>query len=211
MAGGAICDSNSLSTCTAVDCGNADEEQGEVWFGALAWSGNWKFIAETTDFSMTRLSLGLNGTLQDPKWTDHNLKTQTLSTGQVVAFDEHGLTPERTPKIAGKLMASYQFAATEFGRFAVNGSYQYTGTRPVDRANGPINPLTSYGEVQVGASWATKQGFTVRLTVNNLFDGKGLSEGDPRGGTNVLDPTVSVFNARPIQPRTITGSVSYRF
>jgi len=44
----------------AVDCGFADEDQGEIWFGALAWSGNWKFIAETTDFSMTRLSLGLN-------------------------------------------------------------------------------------------------------------------------------------------------------
>ena len=33
----------------AVDGGGADEEQGEVWFGALAWSGNWKFIAERTE------------------------------------------------------------------------------------------------------------------------------------------------------------------
>jgi outer membrane receptor protein involved in Fe transport len=56
-----------------------------------------------------------------------------------------------------------------------------------------------------------KSRFTVRVTVNNLFDDKGLSEGDPRTGSNVLDPTASVFNARPIQPRTITGSVSYRF
>ena len=44
----------------AVDPGTADEDQGEVWFGALAWSGNWKFIAETTEFANTRLSLGLN-------------------------------------------------------------------------------------------------------------------------------------------------------
>jgi alpha-galactosidase len=44
----------------AVDPGNADEDQGEVWFGVLAWSGNWKFIAETTEFASTRLSLGLN-------------------------------------------------------------------------------------------------------------------------------------------------------
>ena len=44
----------------AVDGGLADENQGEVWFGALAWSGNWKFIAETTEFAATRLSLGLN-------------------------------------------------------------------------------------------------------------------------------------------------------
>ena len=44
----------------AVDGGHADEDRGEVWFGALAWSGNWKFIAETTEFASTRLSLGLN-------------------------------------------------------------------------------------------------------------------------------------------------------
>ena len=44
----------------AVDRGNADEDQGEVWFGVLAWSGNWKLSAEVTDFSSTRLSLGVN-------------------------------------------------------------------------------------------------------------------------------------------------------
>jgi alpha-galactosidase len=44
----------------AVDGGTADEEQGEVWFGALAWSGNWKFTAEKTEFGAIRLSLGLN-------------------------------------------------------------------------------------------------------------------------------------------------------
>lgn len=152
-----------------------------------------------------------NATVQDPKWTDHNLKTQTLSTGAVVAFDEYGLTPERTPKVYGKLLAGYQFPSTALGRLAVNASYQYTGTRPVDRANGPINPLTSYGEVQAGAVLVTKMGLSIRVSVNNLFNSEGLSEGDPRGGSNVLDPTVSFFNARPIQPRTITGTVTYRF
>jgi alpha-galactosidase len=44
----------------AVDRGAADEEQGEVWFGALAWSGNWKISAETTDFYATRVNIGLN-------------------------------------------------------------------------------------------------------------------------------------------------------
>jgi len=57
----------------------------------------------------------------------------------------------------------------------------------------------------------TRNGFTVRVSVNNVFEDEGLSEGDPRTGSNVLDPTVSVYNARPIQPRTITGTISYRF
>ena len=44
----------------AVDRGSADEDQGEVWFGALAWSGNWKLTAEVTDFASTRINLGIN-------------------------------------------------------------------------------------------------------------------------------------------------------
>jgi outer membrane receptor protein involved in Fe transport len=166
---------------------------------------------ETIWTPVSGLSLGVNATVQDPKWTDHNLKTQTLSTGTVVAFDEYGLTPERTPKVHGKLMGSYRFAPTDFGTFGFSASYQFTGKRPVDRANGPINPLVAFNETQVGVDFVTTHGLSFRLSVNNLFDNKGLSEGDPRGGTNVLDPTVSVFNARPIQPRTITGSLSYRF
>jgi outer membrane receptor protein involved in Fe transport len=166
---------------------------------------------ETIWAPLPGLSLGLNGTVQDPKWTDHNLKTQVLSTGATVAFDENGLTPERTPKVYGKVLASYRFPSMAYGTFAVNGSYQYTGKRPVDRANGPIDPLTSFGETQLGVSFSSPKGFVVRLTVNNAFNTEGLSEGDPRGGTNVLDPTVSIYNARPIQPRTVTGTVSYRF
>jgi alpha-galactosidase len=44
----------------AIDRGAADEERGEVWFGVLAWSGNWKLSAEVTQFASTRVSIGLN-------------------------------------------------------------------------------------------------------------------------------------------------------
>ncbi|HEY1015411.1 MAG TPA: alpha-galactosidase [Herpetosiphonaceae bacterium] len=44
----------------AADRGDATEDSGEVWFGALAWSGNWKLAAETTEHLSTRISLGLN-------------------------------------------------------------------------------------------------------------------------------------------------------
>jgi outer membrane receptor protein involved in Fe transport len=93
----------------------------------------------------------------------------------------------------------------------VNSSYQYTGKRFADRANSEPTPLKAYGEVVVGGAWTTNNGFTVRVSANNVFNNEGLSEGDPRSGTNVIDPTVGYFNARPVQPRTITGSVSYRF
>lgn len=51
----------------AVDRGHADEDSGEVWFGVLAWSGNWKLSAEVTDFLSTRLNIGLND--WDFAWT----------------------------------------------------------------------------------------------------------------------------------------------
>jgi alpha-galactosidase len=44
----------------ALDAGAADEENGEVWFGALAWSGNWKLAAEVTNLAATRLGIGLS-------------------------------------------------------------------------------------------------------------------------------------------------------
>jgi alpha-galactosidase len=44
----------------AIDRGDADEDTGGVWFGVLAWSGNWKMSAERDDFASTRLSIGLN-------------------------------------------------------------------------------------------------------------------------------------------------------
>ena len=44
----------------ALDRGHATEDAGEVWFGVLAWSGNWKLTAEVTGFAQNRLSLGVN-------------------------------------------------------------------------------------------------------------------------------------------------------
>jgi alpha-galactosidase len=55
-----ITTSHHHSPWFAVDRGHADEDSGEVWFGLLAWSGNWKIAAEVTDFFSTRINIGLN-------------------------------------------------------------------------------------------------------------------------------------------------------
>ncbi|BBI32683.1 alpha-galactosidase [Cohnella abietis] len=44
----------------ALDNGKADETSGKVWFGALAWSGNWKIVAEKTTFGHVRIAGGIN-------------------------------------------------------------------------------------------------------------------------------------------------------
>ena len=40
--------------------GTADEEHGRVWFGALAWSGNWKITVERTPEGLVRVVGGWN-------------------------------------------------------------------------------------------------------------------------------------------------------
>jgi alpha-galactosidase len=44
----------------AVDRGTATEEQGEVWFGALGWSGNWKIVVEHDAWGVLQASGGIN-------------------------------------------------------------------------------------------------------------------------------------------------------
>ena len=44
----------------AFDPGNADENSGDVHFGTLLWSGDWKFIVERDVYGETRVSGGLN-------------------------------------------------------------------------------------------------------------------------------------------------------
>ncbi|HQY95282.1 glycoside hydrolase family 36 N-terminal domain-containing protein, partial [Caldilinea sp.] len=55
-----ITTSHNASPWFAIDRGNADEDQGAVWFGVLAWGGNWKLAAEVTESGATRLGIGLN-------------------------------------------------------------------------------------------------------------------------------------------------------
>ncbi|MBB6669120.1 alpha-galactosidase [Cohnella nanjingensis] len=44
----------------AIDDGGASETNGRVWFGALAWSGNWKLVFERTTFGGVRIAGGVN-------------------------------------------------------------------------------------------------------------------------------------------------------
>ncbi|GJM79999.1 hypothetical protein HMSSN139_24950 [Paenibacillus sp. HMSSN-139] len=44
----------------ALDDGKADERSGNVWFGALGWSGNWKIVLESSTFGRVRVVGGVN-------------------------------------------------------------------------------------------------------------------------------------------------------
>jgi alpha-galactosidase len=52
--------SHNLNPWFAIDAGDADEEHGRVWFGALAWSGNWRITVEQTPYRQVRVTGGYN-------------------------------------------------------------------------------------------------------------------------------------------------------
>ena len=51
---------HNLNPWFALDKGDADEDHGRVWFGALAWSGNWRFSVEQTPYRQVRVTGGFN-------------------------------------------------------------------------------------------------------------------------------------------------------
>jgi alpha-galactosidase len=52
--------SHGLNPWFAIDPSDASEETGRVWFGALAWSGNWRITVEQTPYSQVRVTGGFN-------------------------------------------------------------------------------------------------------------------------------------------------------
>ncbi len=51
---------HNLNPWFAIDEGNATEEHGPVWFGALGWSGNWRITIEQTPYKQVRVTGGFN-------------------------------------------------------------------------------------------------------------------------------------------------------
>jgi alpha-galactosidase len=52
--------SHNFNPWFAIDAGDATEEAGNVWFGALAWSGNWRITVEQTPYQQVRVTGGFN-------------------------------------------------------------------------------------------------------------------------------------------------------
>ncbi len=52
--------SHNVNPWFAIDAGDTAEERGGVWFGALAWSGNWRITVEQTPYRQVRVTGGFN-------------------------------------------------------------------------------------------------------------------------------------------------------
>jgi iron complex outermembrane receptor protein len=156
------------------------------------------------------LSINLNATYQDPKFVNDVHVKGFDAAGNVIQLGVSGLMPTRIPKTYGMLGAAYTFPMTEWGTLSVNGAVQYTGRRALDQANSEF--LAPFHEYSGGIGFAMKNGLTLRVDAANIANSLGITEGDPRSSTAVVaNLTAPYANYRPVLPRTITASVSYRY
>jgi alpha-galactosidase len=78
---------HNFSPWFAIDQGDAGEETGRVWFGSLAWSGNWRITVEQTPYQQVRITGGLNTfDFSYPLQPGESLETPHFYAG----FAEHG-------------------------------------------------------------------------------------------------------------------------
>jgi len=132
--------------------------------------------------------LNLNATLQDTEFTEH----ESLEGKEV----------RRQPAWQLRLTPSYEFDLGQDQYLTLYGTVSAVDDRISDY-DGDLNPiyLDSYEKVDIGFIYEPTEHLNVQLSVDNLTDEQGLTEGDPR--------TSGAPNGRYILPRSIKLSVSY--
>ena len=74
------------------------------------------------------------------------------------------------------------------------------------------NQLPTYTYLNLGAQYLIPEsGVTIRADLLNVYQSKGLEEGNPRLSLLPNGRTSSLFLARPILPRALQVSLGYKF
>jgi len=97
----------------AIQSGAADEDHGEVWFGALAWSGSWRITIEQDQLDAVRITAGFNPfdfgyvlnpgeTLETPTfYAGHTDRGLGGASNELFQYELHNILP-RTGKSGGQ-------------------------------------------------------------------------------------------------------------
>ena len=137
-------------------------------------------------------------TYQEPKY--RNLQNSSGADPSAV----NGKQIIREPKVFGNIRPTFAFDAGE-DQVEVYGRYEFVGRRYVDLFNN--TGLPAYNTFGLGAT-LTHGGFQFQVVGDNIFNNKGLTEGNPR--TDQLDGQTSrdAIYGRPIFGRSVRFVVS---
>jgi outer membrane receptor protein involved in Fe transport len=142
-------------------------------------------------------SVDVTGVYQDPKL--HNLRFDGVAQPQ---YD--GNVPERTPK---KLLTVTPTFKLPNGLGEVYGRWKYVGKVFADSGNGIALP--SYSVFTLGTNVDVTRQISVGISVDNLTNVKGFTEGNPRQGQTqtIVD---GFFYGRAIAGRNALATVTFR-
>lgn len=142
--------------------------------------------------------LSLSGVYQDPKL--QNLRFNGTAQPQYT-----GNTPERTPKEL--LTVTPQFILPG-GLGEIYGRYKYIGKIYADAGNGVALP--AYGVFSVGGSINLSSKINLNVSVDNLTNVRGYTEGNPRQG-QTQSIVNGYFYGRGIVGRNVLASITAKF
>jgi outer membrane receptor protein involved in Fe transport len=142
-------------------------------------------------------SLNVIGVYQDPKLT--NLVFSSPISG---TYD--GNTPERTPK---KLLTVTPSFILPSGLGEIYGRWKYVGKIFADAGNGIALP--DYSVFSVGANFNLSSRIGINVSVDNLTDTKGFTEGNPRQG-QTQSIVGGYFYGRAIYGRNALASITVK-
>ncbi len=143
-------------------------------------------------------TLDFQGVFQRPKLVNLAIDGATQA-----GFE--GNRPERTP---AKLFTITPTIKLPGDLGAVYGRYKYIGRIFADAGNGIALP--SYGVTSFGIDFNVSDRLQLNFNVDNVFNVKGLTEGNPRQGqTQAI--TDGFFYARGIVGTTYGGSATFKF
>ncbi|MBU1620611.1 MAG: TonB-dependent receptor [Gammaproteobacteria bacterium] len=138
-------------------------------------------------FTSVGFSLNLNSTLQKTEITE--------------SPTNEGNQAQRQPKWQVRLTPSYGFEAFDTMFASVYGTVSAVSDRYSNNEN--TVTLPGYTKVDLGVQLELTEQLKTQLSVDNLTDKQGLTEGDPRNPTSP--------NGRYILPRSVTLSMTYQF
>lgn len=138
-------------------------------------------------FTSVGFSLNLNSTLQKTEITE--------------SPTNEGNRAQRQPRWQVRLTPSYGFEPFADTFASVYGTIAAVSDRYADNEN--TVTLAGYTKIDAGLQLELTEQLKTQLSVDNLTDKQGLTEGDPRNPTSP--------NGRYILPRSVTLSMTYKF
>ena len=153
-------------------------------------------------------SLHVEATYQDSTFNNVSTGDLTINNQAVAAAADafyNGKTPGRTPNLLYTITPAYDLPA-HYGQVYLR--YMYIGRIFAD--NGDQVPLPGYGVLGIGAICNVTPNITLNVSVDNVTNALGLTEGNPRQGF-----TQSIVNGyfygRGIVGTTALVSLTYQF